>query len=165
MGADRVRAEPRLRTRGRGLIRRGGGDGHGAGDPPDRVPSSLRRGRSGARYRSGEDGAVVKPFIVVGDALLDRDVEGRVERICPEAPVPVVEQECMVARPGGAGLAAALAAADGYEVVLVTALGDDAGGWELEALLAAAGVEVVDLGLVGQTPEKVRVRAYGRLLV
>lgn len=104
-------------------------------------------------------------FVVVGDALLDRDVEGRVERICPEAPVPVVEQDCLVARPGGAGLAAGLAAADGYQVALVTALADDAGGRELEALLAAAGVEVVDLGLVGPTPEKVRVRANGQLLV
>jgi len=107
----------------------------------------------------------VNPFVVVGDALLDRDVEGRVDRICPEAPVPVVEQQCLVARPGGAGLAAALAAADGYEVVLVTALADDAGGRELGALLTAAGVEVVDLGLVGPTPEKVRVRANGQLLV
>jgi D-beta-D-heptose 7-phosphate kinase / D-beta-D-heptose 1-phosphate adenosyltransferase len=107
----------------------------------------------------------VNRFVVVGDALLDRDVEGRVERICPEAPVPVVEQECLLARPGGAGLAAALAAADGYEVVLVTALADDSGGRELGALLAAAGVEVVDLGLVGPTPEKVRVRAHGQLLV
>jgi D-beta-D-heptose 7-phosphate kinase/D-beta-D-heptose 1-phosphate adenosyltransferase len=107
----------------------------------------------------------VKPFVVVGDALLDRDVEGRVERICPEAPVPVVEQECLVARPGGAGLVAALAAADGYEVVLVTALADDAAGRELGALLAAADVEVVDLGLLGPTSEKVRVRASGQLLV
>jgi D-beta-D-heptose 7-phosphate kinase / D-beta-D-heptose 1-phosphate adenosyltransferase len=107
----------------------------------------------------------VKPFVVVGDALLDRDVEGRVERICPEAPVPVVEQECLLARPGGAGLAAALAAVDGCEVVLVTALADDAGGRELGALLDAAGVEVIDLGLLGPTPEKVRVRADRRLLV
>jgi D-beta-D-heptose 7-phosphate kinase/D-beta-D-heptose 1-phosphate adenosyltransferase len=107
----------------------------------------------------------MKPFVVVGDALLDRDVDGRVERICPEAPVPVVEQECLVARPGGAGLAAALAAADGCEVVLVTALADDAGGRELRALLNMAGVEVIDLGLLGPTPEKVRVRADGRLLV
>ena len=107
----------------------------------------------------------MKPFVVVGDALLDRDVEGRVERICPEAPVPVVEQECRMARPGGAGLAAALAAADGCEVVLVTALADDAGGRELGVLLDAAGVEVIDLGLLGPTPEKVRVRADGRLLV
>jgi D-beta-D-heptose 7-phosphate kinase/D-beta-D-heptose 1-phosphate adenosyltransferase len=107
----------------------------------------------------------VKPFVVVGDVLLDRDVEGRVERVCPEAPVPVVEQECLMARPGGAGLAAALAASDGCEVVLVTALADDAGGRELGALLDAAGVEVIDLGLLGPTPEKVRVRADGRLLV
>ena len=102
---------------------------------------------------------------IVGDALLDRDVEGEVERLCPEAPVPVVDELVQHSRPGGAGLAAALAAADGYDVVLVTALARDAAGRELAALLADAGVDVVDLGLDGPTPEKMRVRAQGRLLL
>ena len=52
------------------------------------------------------------PLVVIGDALLDRDVEGRVERLSPEAPVPVVDEVAENARPGGAGLAAALAAAE-----------------------------------------------------
>ncbi len=34
-----------------------------------------------AKHNSG-------PFVVVGDALLDRDLDGRVERLCPDAPVP-----------------------------------------------------------------------------
>src|SRR5436853_23902 len=46
--------------------------------------------------------------VVVGDALLDRDVVGRVERVCPDAPVPVVDVEAVLERPGGAALAAAL---------------------------------------------------------
>jgi D-beta-D-heptose 7-phosphate kinase / D-beta-D-heptose 1-phosphate adenosyltransferase len=41
-------------------------------------------------------------LVVVGDALLDRDVEGRVERICPEAPVPVLDEREHRSRPGGA---------------------------------------------------------------
>ena len=49
-----------------------------------------------------------RPLVVVGDALLDRDVEGRVRRLAPDAPVPVVDQTGMHVRPGGAGLAAAL---------------------------------------------------------
>ena len=105
------------------------------------------------------------PLVVVGDCLLDRDLEGRVERLSPEAPVPVVEDLAARARPGGAGLAAALAAADGREVRLVTALGTDPAGQELRALLAAAGVQVLDLGLHGPTPEKVRVRSQGRTLI
>ena len=104
-------------------------------------------------------------LVVVGDALLDRDLEGEVERLCPEAPVPVVEGLLQHSRPGGAGLAAVLAARDGHEVVLVTALAGDAAGRELRGLLAEAGVEVCDLGLTGATPEKVRVRAAGRILV
>lgn len=49
--------------------------------------------------------------VVVGDALLDRDLEGRVERLAPDAPVPVVEAPEERERPGGAALAGALAAA------------------------------------------------------
>ena len=102
---------------------------------------------------------------VVGDALLDRDLEGRADRLSPEAPVPVLEDLRQRSRPGGAGLAAALAAADGREVVLITALADDEPGRELARLLDQAGVEVVDLGLEGATPEKVRVRSEGRTLL
>lgn len=102
---------------------------------------------------------------VVGDVLLDRDLEGRADRLSPEAPVPVLEDLHQRSRPGGAGLAAALAAADGRDVVLITALADDEPGRELARLLDQAGVEVVDLGLEGATPEKVRVRSDGRTLL
>jgi D-beta-D-heptose 7-phosphate kinase/D-beta-D-heptose 1-phosphate adenosyltransferase len=104
-------------------------------------------------------------LLVVGDALLDRDLDGTVERLAPDAPIPVVDDPVGRARPGGAGLAAALAAADGADVTLVTALAPDAAGAELRALLAERGVAVVDVGLDGRTPEKVRVRAGGRALL
>jgi len=104
-------------------------------------------------------------LIVVGDALLDRDLEGAVERLCPDAPVPVVNRTDTRTRPGGAALAAALAARDGHEVVLVTALGRDARGAELGVLLEQSGVEVVDVGLDGATPEKLRIRAARRTLI
>lgn len=99
------------------------------------------------------------PVVVVGDTLLDRDVEGVVNRLCPDSPVPVLDETEYVDRPGGAGLAAVFAAAQGAEVVLVTALADDAGGARLSALLAAAGVQVYALPLAGATPEKIRLRA------
>jgi len=107
----------------------------------------------------------VSRLVVVGDALLDRDVTGRATRLCPDAPVPVVEEEERRSRPGGAALAAALAAADGQEVCLICALGRDGAGEELSDLLACAGVEVVDLGLCGPTPEKIRILASGRPLL
>jgi rfaE bifunctional protein nucleotidyltransferase chain/domain/rfaE bifunctional protein kinase chain/domain len=105
------------------------------------------------------------PLVVVGDSLLDRDLDGRVDRLSPDAPVPIVEDLVARPRPGGAALAACLAASDGHRVVLVTALGRDPAGEELRALLDEAGIEVVDLGLRGPTPEKVRVRSQGRTLL
>lgn len=100
----------------------------------------------------------MRSLLVIGDALLDRDVQGTVSRLCPDASAPVLDEERRLARPGGAALAAALAASDGREVTLLTALGEDGAGRELAALLEDHGVEVVDLGLHGPTPEKVRVR-------
>jgi len=108
---------------------------------------------------------VTRPIVVVGDALLDRDLDGRVERLCPDAPAPVVDDIEARARPGGAALAAALLARDtsgDRDVVLVTALGRDGAGRELRALATAAGIDVEDLGQAGATPEKVRVRAGDR---
>jgi D-beta-D-heptose 7-phosphate kinase / D-beta-D-heptose 1-phosphate adenosyltransferase len=99
---------------------------------------------------------------IVGDALLDRDVEGTSERLAPDSGVPVLDEREARIRPGGAGLAAAIAAAEGHEVTLVTALADDAAGGELASALALAGVRVVDLGLDGATPEKVRLLEAGR---
>jgi D-beta-D-heptose 7-phosphate kinase / D-beta-D-heptose 1-phosphate adenosyltransferase len=104
-------------------------------------------------------------LVVVGDALLDRDVEGRSERLCPDAPVPVVDQLASRPRPGGAGLAASLAAAAGADVTLVTALAPDQAGVELARGLVEAGVDVVDLGLDGETPEKVRILDCDRPLL
>ncbi|MEH1125860.1 PfkB family carbohydrate kinase [Micromonospora sp. CPCC 206061] len=104
-------------------------------------------------------------MVVVGDTLLDRDVDGAVERLCPDAPAPVLNERSALERPGGAGLAAVLAARYGGDVVLVTALADDAGGACLSELLSAAGVKVYALPMRGATPEKVRLRADGRVML
>jgi rfaE bifunctional protein nucleotidyltransferase chain/domain/rfaE bifunctional protein kinase chain/domain len=107
---------------------------------------------------------VSRRIVVVGDVLLDRDVDGHAERLCPDAPAPVIERPVTRDRAGGAGLAATLLAGDGHAVTLVTALAPDAGGLTLRALLAARGVAVVDLGEGGATSEKVRIRADGQVL-
>ncbi|HEX5198768.1 MAG TPA: PfkB family carbohydrate kinase [Actinoplanes sp.] len=107
----------------------------------------------------------MKRLVIVGDTLLDRDVEGAVRRIAPDAPAPVLDEEQVHERPGGAGLAALLAAADGHEVALVTALASDAGGARLSEMLTAAGVELYALPLPGATPEKVRLRSGGQVLL
>jgi D-beta-D-heptose 7-phosphate kinase/D-beta-D-heptose 1-phosphate adenosyltransferase len=108
---------------------------------------------------------VSRPLVVLGDALLDRDLTGRADRLSPDAPVPVVSGLSEVDRPGGAGLAALLAARDGGEVVLVTALGADPAGRRVAELLAAAGVRVVAARLPGRTSTKERVRVAGQSLL
>ncbi|MEV4109664.1 PfkB family carbohydrate kinase [Nonomuraea sp. NPDC049695] len=104
------------------------------------------------------------PLVVIGDTLLDVDVEGDTERLCPDAPVPVVDVSSEQARPGGAGLAALLAARDGADVVLITAIGDDPDGRRLCGLLFEE-VDLVRLPLRGGTVRKTRVRARGQTLV
>ncbi len=100
--------------------------------------------------------------VVVGDCLLDRDVHGHVDRVCPDAPAPVVDVDTVSARPGGAGLTALLATRDGVDVTLVAPLADDEEGRRLLDLLSDAGVRVVPLGHEGDTRVKTRVRAGGQ---
>jgi D-beta-D-heptose 7-phosphate kinase / D-beta-D-heptose 1-phosphate adenosyltransferase len=104
-------------------------------------------------------------LLVIGDALLDRDVEGSIGRRAPDAPVPVLDETRARVRPGGAALAAALAAAEGDRVTFVTALAPDRAGAELARALLDAGVDIVDLGLEGGTAEKIRFFSDGEPLL
>jgi D-beta-D-heptose 7-phosphate kinase / D-beta-D-heptose 1-phosphate adenosyltransferase len=98
------------------------------------------------------------PLVVVGDALLDVDLVGTASRLTPDAPVPVVEDVDTRERPGGAALAAVVAAqATGREVVLVAPLDDDEGAARLRALLTGR-VRLVAIPATGGTAVKQRVR-------
>ena len=108
--------------------------------------------------------AAASPLVVVGDALLDRDVDGQVQRLCPDAPVPVLEGLAPACRPGGAALAALMAGMDGVPVVLVAPLGDDDASHIVRALLSPV-VTVVSLPLEGSLAEKTRFRTGGRTLL
>ncbi|SET54248.1 D-glycero-beta-D-manno-heptose 1-phosphate adenylyltransferase [Geodermatophilus poikilotrophus] len=97
-------------------------------------------------------------IVVVGDALLDVDLVGTASRLTPDAPVPVVEDVETRERPGGAALAAVIAArATRREVVLVTPMADDADADRLRALLAGR-VRLVEIPATGGTAVKRRVR-------
>jgi D-beta-D-heptose 7-phosphate kinase / D-beta-D-heptose 1-phosphate adenosyltransferase len=105
------------------------------------------------------------PLVVIGDTLLDVDLEGAAERLAPDSPVPVVDCQRERHRAGGAGLAAILAAGlASSRVTLVTALGDDRPGGRLREILRRH-VETVCVPLRGSTPCKIRVRASGQSLV
>ncbi|WNE94960.1 D-glycero-beta-D-manno-heptose 1-phosphate adenylyltransferase [Streptomyces luomodiensis] len=105
-----------------------------------------------------------RPLVVVGDVLLDQDIDGEATRLAPDAPAPVVDVAVDRSRPGGAGLVAMLAARQGREVVLVTALGDDTASQTVRNALAPC-LELVELPLEGTVPVKTRIRAGGRPLV
>jgi rfaE bifunctional protein nucleotidyltransferase chain/domain/rfaE bifunctional protein kinase chain/domain len=104
-------------------------------------------------------------LVVVGDLLLDRDLLGRIDRLSPDSGAPVLEQERLVHRPGGAGLAALLAASDGHRVTLVTAMADDADGRLATKLLWEAGVTPMGLRSEGLTAVKTRVGQASSVLV
>ncbi|MGN6446191.1 PfkB family carbohydrate kinase [Amnibacterium sp.] len=101
--------------------------------------------------------------VVVGDLLLDVDVEGEVERLTPYAPVPVLDVVSETRRAGGAGLVATLLRRDGHDVTLVTALADDARALDLPPLLDGIGL------VAGRSPSptvvKTRIRSREQPIV
>ena len=99
-----------------------------------------------------------RPLVVVGDVLLDVDVVGTAVRMSPEAPVPVISSPSESFRPGGAALAASLAARGSRPVVLVAPLASDAAARRVETLLGDR-VQLVALPWTGSTPVKTRIRA------
>ncbi|HEY6793424.1 MAG TPA: PfkB family carbohydrate kinase [Kineosporiaceae bacterium] len=103
-------------------------------------------------------------LLVVGDVILDRDLVGDVNRVCPDAPAPVLDVRRRLERPGGAGLAALLAARHGpAEVTLATCLGDDAAGDRVRTGLLGA-VRLVRLGKLAGTRRVTRLRSRGQSL-
>ncbi|MEO8484222.1 MAG: D-glycero-beta-D-manno-heptose-7-phosphate kinase [Acidobacteriota bacterium] len=96
---------------------------------------------------------------VIGDVMLDHFVVGRVDRISPEAPVPVVRFEREEYRLGGAANVAHNVTALGGLVTLVGLVGDDAAGQELRRRLGELGLNadhlVADAGR--PTTRKMRV--------
>jgi D-beta-D-heptose 7-phosphate kinase / D-beta-D-heptose 1-phosphate adenosyltransferase len=79
--------------------------------------------------------------LVVGDVMLDKYIWGEVERISPEAPVPVVRAGFHEDKPGGAANVAMNLAGLGARVTLVGLGGGDSEQETLESLLRKAGVE------------------------
>ncbi len=75
--------------------------------------------------------------LVVGDVMLDRYWFGEVDRISPEAPVPVLKVSRTEERPGGAANVARNVAALGAQTTLLSVVGDDEAGTLLERLLTA----------------------------
>jgi D-beta-D-heptose 7-phosphate kinase/D-beta-D-heptose 1-phosphate adenosyltransferase len=97
-------------------------------------------------------------ILVLGDLMLDRYLWGRVDRISPEAPVPVVEIERETLALGGAGNVAANLKALGAQPVLAGVVGEDDDGAHLLDALAERGVETRGVVRDGGRPTTVKTR-------
>ena len=84
------------------------------------------------------DGFHASRVLVLGDVMLDRFVYGSVERISPEAPIPVVAVDRLIDMPGGAANVARNVAALGARAILLGVVGEDAAALDLTAQLAAS---------------------------
>lgn len=105
--------------------------------------------------------------LVLGDVMLDEFVWGRVSRISPEAPVPVVQVTGQSFHLGGAGNVAASVRSLGGGAVLAGVVGEDAAGERVKESLATAGVSscLVTLGKERPTTVKTRIVAHGQQVV
>lgn len=91
-------------------------------------------------------------ILLVGDVMLDRYFQGRCDRISPEAPVPVLHVRNSFDRPGGAANVAVNVAAMGCRPRLVGAIGTDAAGERLRAVLEADGAPSDGLVAAAEIP-------------
>jgi D-beta-D-heptose 7-phosphate kinase / D-beta-D-heptose 1-phosphate adenosyltransferase len=105
--------------------------------------------------------------LVVGDVMLDRYAYGEVQRISPEAPVPILTVERETAMPGGAGNVVRNLTAVNAAVAFVAVVGDDQAGSDLTGLVGGQpGVEPWLLVQSGRaTTVKTRYIANGQQLL
>ncbi len=93
------------------------------------------------RWHSIISGFAGKRILVVGDVMLDLYIRGEVERISPEAPVPVVRISAESSVPGGAANVANNISSLGGRPVLAGVIGDDPEGKRLRALLGRRKID------------------------
>ena len=99
--------------------------------------------------------------LVVGDVMLDRYWYGAVDRISPEAPVPVVRITREEERNGGAANVAFNVVTLGAQSSLLTVVGDDEASHKLEALVAQTGIRTY-FGRDSDLKTTVKLRVIGR---
>lgn len=126
-----------------------------------------QRDAEGARRQTGQHPPDLRTkleqarVLVVGDAMLDRYIFGDVERISPEAPVPVVRVTRQEERLGGAANVTLNVRALGGQATLITVVGSDEPARKLRDLLNAHGVRCI----MGEDPQLytcVKLRVIGR---
>jgi len=114
-----------------------------------------------SKFSAWRDRVATTRVLVAGDVMLDRYWFGDVERISPEAPVPIVRIARSEERPGGAANVARNAAALGAHTTLLSAIGADEPGDALVRLLATERVQT-SFHRDAALPTTVKLRVIGR---
>ena len=107
-----------------------------------------------------------RPVLVVGDAMLDEWRFADPDRLCREAPAPVLTLRRRICAAGGAANTAVNLAALGGEATLISPLGADVAADELHDCLGRGGVRDRTVSLPGRhTAVKRRILAAGQILL
>src|ERR1051325_3276906 len=107
-----------------------------------------------------------KTILILGDVMLDEFIWGKVSRISPEAPVPVVEVTHETYRLGGSGNVAANVRALGGRPICIGVIGNDSAGERVLTLMKESGIETA--GIVRSdrpTTLKTRIIAHNQQVV
>ena len=110
------------------------------------------------RFREITSGFADRNVLVVGDLMLDTYLWGEINRISPEAPVPIVEVKKIEYNPGGAANVALNLASLGCKVSLIGLIGTDAEGTILKNLLDQRNIICTDLVISESRPTTVKSR-------
>ncbi len=95
-------------------------------------------------------------ILIIGDVMLDAYVMGKIDRMSPEAPVPIVSLEKEDARIGGAGNVALNLLALGANPIVISVIGKDADGKKLQDLFEENGISID--GIVSSEHRKTTVK-------
>ncbi|MFV0416201.1 MAG: bifunctional heptose 7-phosphate kinase/heptose 1-phosphate adenyltransferase [Chthoniobacterales bacterium] len=108
------------------------------------------------------EAALTKRILVIGDVMLDQFIYGRVSRISPEAPIPVVEVTSESSYPGGAANVARNLTPFSAQVSICGLVGTDTSGQELNRMLQKSGMDTSCLLAHKSHPTIVKTRIIAR---
>jgi len=130
-------------------------------------PVDLSTQRALTDWLPGRLAAEQPSILVIGDVMLDGWWSGSIERLCREAPAPVVDIQARESVPGGAANTAMNLAALGAKVSVAGIIGSDDAGEDLRAQLAAAGIDVQHLYAHQDmvTTTKIRISSGGQVML
>ena len=132
---------------------------------PDPVDLSTQRALTD--WLPGRLAAEQPSILVIGDVMLDGWWSGSIERLCREAPAPVVDIQARESVPGGAANTAMNLAALGAKVSVAGIIGSDDAGEDLRAQLGGAGIDVQHLHAHPEmvTTTKIRISSGGQVML